>query len=116
MHLDYLTIETIEGAKDVHILIITDNFMRYEQAKVTSSQTAKCTAHALWGQILSNVWSKTFIPVDLYFGTQKAGMNATTSTKFVQQLCERLKWAYKIAQQIIEKETLGCKQNYDHRI
>ena len=43
-------------------------------------------------------------PVDLYFGTQKADMNDTTSTKFVQQLCERLKWAYKTAQQIIEKE------------
>ena len=31
-------------------------------------------------------------------------MNATTSTKFVQQLHERLKWAYKTAQQITEKE------------
>ena len=31
-------------------------------------------------------------------------MNATASTKFVQQLCERLKWAYKTAQKIIEKE------------
>ena len=47
--------------------------------------------------------------VDLYFGTQKAGMNATTSTKFVQQLCERLKWAYKTAQQ-------RHRQNNDHKI
>ena len=31
-------------------------------------------------------------------------MNVITSTKFVQQLCERLKWAHKTAQQIIEKE------------
>ena len=35
------------------------------------------------------------LPVDLYFGTQKVGMNATTGTKFVQQLHERLKWTYK---------------------
>ena len=26
---------------------------------------------------------KPWLPIDLYFGTQKAGMNATTSTKFV---------------------------------
>ena len=48
IHLDYLTIEVTEGGKDVNVLIITDHFMRYAQALVTSSQTAKCTAQALW--------------------------------------------------------------------
>ena len=48
VHLDYLMIEATEGGKDVHVLIITDHFMRYAQALVTSSQTAKCTAQALW--------------------------------------------------------------------
>ena len=33
-----------EGEKDIHMLIITDHFMRYVQALVTSSHTAKCTA------------------------------------------------------------------------
>ena len=42
--------------------------------------------------------------VNLYFGTQKADMNVTTSTKFVQQLHERLEWAYKTAQHVIEQE------------
>ena len=28
MHLDYLMIEATEGGKDVHMLIITDHFMR----------------------------------------------------------------------------------------
>ena len=46
---------------------------------------------------------KPQIPVNLYFGTQKADMNATTSTKFVQKLHERLKWAYKTAQPVIKK-------------
>ena len=59
---------------------------------------------------------KPWLPVDLYFGAQKLDMNAVTSTKFVQQLCERLKWAYKIAQQITEKENKRHRQNYDHRI
>ena len=34
VHLDYLTIETTEGGKDGHVLIITDHFMM--QALVTS--------------------------------------------------------------------------------
>ena len=35
-HLDYLIIETTEGERDVHVLIITDHFTRYAQALVTS--------------------------------------------------------------------------------
>ena len=50
VHLDYLTVEVNEGGKDVHVLIITDHFMRYAQAMVTSSQTANCTPQALWNQ------------------------------------------------------------------
>ena len=198
-----------KGGKDVHMLIITDHFMRYAQALMTSSQNAKCTAWALWdwfvvpyalqesiisdqgqnfdcdliselcklakvqklhtspyhpqtnGQYkwfnhtLINVlgtlppnkkssWRymvpmlvhayncmrntatgfspyylmygwKPHLPVDLYFGTQKADMNAATRTKFVQ-LCERLKWAHKTAQNVIKKENQRHKCNYDHKI
>ena len=43
-------------------------------------------------------------------------MNVARSTKLVQQLCERLKLAYKTAKQIIEKENQRHKQNYDHRV
>ena len=38
---------------------------------------------------------KPRLPVDLYFGIQKVDINVTTSAKFVQQLREWLKWAYK---------------------
>ena len=48
VHLDYLVIKMTEGGKDVHMLIITDHFMKYAQALVTSSQTAMCTVQALW--------------------------------------------------------------------
>ena len=54
---------------------------------------------------------KPWLPVSLYFGTQKADMNATTSTKFVQELHERLKWAYKTSQHVTEKENQIHKQN-----
>ena len=36
VHLDYLTIKVTEGGKDIQVLIITDHFMRYIQALVTS--------------------------------------------------------------------------------
>ena len=52
MHLNYLTIEATEGGKDVTVLIITDHFTRYAQGQVTSSQTAKCTAQALWDKFV----------------------------------------------------------------
>ena len=59
---------------------------------------------------------KPWLPVNLYFGTQRADMNATISTKFVQQLLERLKSGYKIAQHVIEKENKRHKWNYDHKV
>ena len=46
---------------------------------------------------------KPHLPVNLYFGTQKEDMNAATCTKFVQQLDEWLKWAYKTSQHVINK-------------
>ena len=50
--MDYLTIKANEGGKDVHILVITDHFMHYAQAIITSSQTAKCTAQTLWDKFI----------------------------------------------------------------
>ena len=59
---------------------------------------------------------KAQLPVSLYFGTKMADMNATTSTKFAQQLYKRLKWAYKTVQHVIEKEKQRHKQNYNHKL
>ena len=59
---------------------------------------------------------KPWLPVSLYFGTQKVDMNATTSTKFVQQLHERLQQAYKTTQHIMEKENKRHKQDYLHNV
>ena len=52
VHLVYLTIEVTEDGKDFHVFIINNHFMRYAQALVTSSQTAKCTAQVLWDQFI----------------------------------------------------------------
>ena len=52
VHLEYHMIEATEGGKDDHMLIITDHFTRYAKALITSSQTAKSTAQALWDQFV----------------------------------------------------------------
>ena len=52
IHLDHHTVEATEGRKEVHVLEITDCFMQYAQALMTSSKTAKCTAQALWDKFI----------------------------------------------------------------
>ena len=46
VHMDYLTIEGKD--KDGNILVVTDHFIRFSQAFVTSNQTAVVTAKILW--------------------------------------------------------------------
>ena len=52
VHLDFLMIKGNEGGKDAHVLVITDHFMCYVQALVTSSQTAKCPAKDMWDRFI----------------------------------------------------------------
>ena len=52
VHMDYLTIDAMEGGKDIHILVITDHFTRYAQAIVTNLQTPKCRAQNLWDKFI----------------------------------------------------------------
>ena len=52
VHLDYLIIEVTDSAKDAHVLVITHHLMQYVQALLTSLQTAKCMAQALWDQFV----------------------------------------------------------------
>ena len=52
VHIDYLTIESNEGGRDVHILVITNHCTGYAQAMVTSLQTAKCTGQNLWDKFI----------------------------------------------------------------
>ena len=47
----YLTVEAADGG-EVNISVITDHFTWYAQVLVTSSQTSKCTAQALWDKLI----------------------------------------------------------------
>ena len=62
--MDYLTIEAMEGGKDIHILVITGHFTRYTKAIVTSLQTTKCTAQNLWDKFILHYGLPEKIPTD----------------------------------------------------
>ena len=48
IHIDFLTIESGKTDKDHNVLVVTNQFTRFAQAFVTTSQTAQTTAKTLW--------------------------------------------------------------------
>ena len=48
VHIDFLTIESGKTDKDHNVLVVTDQFTRFAQAFITTSQTAQTTAKTLW--------------------------------------------------------------------
>ena len=48
VHIDFLTIESGKTDKDHNVLVVTDQFTRFPQAFVTTSQTAQTIAKTLW--------------------------------------------------------------------
>ena len=56
VHIDFLTIESEKKDKDHNVLVITDQFTRFVQAFVTTSQTAQTTAKTLWDKYFCVLW------------------------------------------------------------
>ena len=53
VHLDFLTLGgKSDESRSVNILIVTDHFMKYTQACITSKQTAVVVAQTLWENFL----------------------------------------------------------------
>ena len=48
IHIDFLTIESGKADKDHNVLVVTDQFTRFAQAFLTTSQTAQTAAKTLW--------------------------------------------------------------------
>ena len=48
VHIDFLTIESGKKDKDHNVLVVTDQFTRFAQSFVTTSQTIQTTAKTLW--------------------------------------------------------------------
>ena len=52
--MDFLTIENPRTSADMNILVITDHFMRYAKAVVTSNQSDKVIVTAFWKEFITN--------------------------------------------------------------
>ena len=52
--MDILTIENPRTSADMNILVITDHFMRYAKAVITSNQSAKVMVTAFWKEFIMN--------------------------------------------------------------
>ena len=71
----------------------------------------KCNSSGFSPYYLMSVY-KCCLSIDLYFGTQTPGVNAKTSTEYIQQLSERLCWPYKMAYHVVNNH----KCNYDQKV
>ena len=54
VHIDFLMIENPKTGKDVNVLVITDHFMQYAQAIVTTLQMTRVMAKALWNRFFTH--------------------------------------------------------------
>ena len=47
---------------------------------------------------------KPHLPIDTLFGTNTAELKGNTSTKYVENLKQRIDWVYKTANEVVKKE------------
>ena len=47
---------------------------------------------------------KPHLPIYILFGTNTAELKGNTYTKYVENLKQRLEWAYKTANEVVKKE------------
>ena len=56
------------------------------------------------------------LPIDILFGTNTADLKGNTSTKYVENLKQRIEWAYKTANEVVKKEQEQNKWHYDCKV
>ena len=59
---------------------------------------------------------KPHLPIDILFGTNTADLKGNTSTKYVENLKQRIEWAYKTANEVVKREQEQNKWHYDRKI
>ena len=47
---------------------------------------------------------KPHLPIDIVFGTNTADLKVDTCTKYVENLKQRIEWAYKTANEVVKQE------------
>ena len=58
---------------------------------------------------------KPCLPIDILFGTNTADLKGNTSTKYIENLKQRIEWAYKTANEVV-KEQEENKWHYDCKV
>ena len=59
---------------------------------------------------------KPHLQIDILFGTNTTELKSNTSAKYVENLKQRLEWAYKTANKAVKKEQEWNKQHYDQKV
>ena len=59
---------------------------------------------------------KQHLPIDILFGTNTADSKGNTSAKYVENLTQRIEWAYKTANEVLKKEQEQNKWHYDCKV
>ena len=54
--------------------------------------------------------------IDIIFGTNTVYLKGNTSTKYVENLKQRIEWAYKTVNEVVKKEQEHNKQHYDCKV
>ena len=59
---------------------------------------------------------KPHLPIDIPFGTNTVELIDSTSTKYVENLKQRIEWIYKTVNEVVNKEQEWNKQHYDQKL
>ena len=60
--------------------------------------------------------SKLCLPIEIPFGTNTPDLKGNTSAKYVENLKQRIEWAYKTTTEVVKKEREWNKWHYDHKV
>ena len=55
-------------------------------------------------------------PIDIFFRTNTADLKGNTSTKYVENLTQRIEWAYKTTNEVVKMEQEQNKWHYVCRV
>ena len=59
---------------------------------------------------------KPHLPIGILFGTNTAYLKGNTSTTYIENLIQRIEWAYKTANEVAKKKQEGNKLHYDFKV
>ena len=102
--MDFLTIENPRTSADMNILVITDHFMQYAKAVVTSNQSAKVMVTAFRKEFITN-----------YGFHEKLLMGCNFESQIIKELC-KLAQIWKVWTIPYDPETKGQCEGFNQSL